>query len=33
MVDGQLLHDETLGNEQQNVHPFPEAAENANNGD
>jgi cytoskeletal protein CcmA (bactofilin family) len=33
MVDGQLLHDETLGNELQNVHPFPEAADNAKNGD
>jgi cytoskeletal protein CcmA (bactofilin family) len=33
MVDGQLLHDETLGSEQQNVHPFPEAADNAKSGD
>ena len=29
MVDGQLVHDETLGNEQPNVHPFPETADNA----
>jgi cytoskeletal protein CcmA (bactofilin family) len=28
MVDGQLVHDESLGQEQPNVHPFPEA-ENA----
>ena len=27
MVDGQLVHDETLGNEQQNVHRFPDAVE------
>lgn len=27
MVDGQLVHDETLGNEQPNVHKFPEAGE------
>ena len=29
MVDGQLVHDETLGSEQPNVHPFPENVENA----
>ena len=33
MVDGQLVHDETLGSEQQNVHPFPDAADNASQGD
>ncbi len=33
MVDGQLVHDETLGNDQPNVHPFPEAADNASSGD
>lgn len=33
MVDGQLVHDETLGAEQPNVHPFPESADNASNGD
>ena len=33
MVDGQLVHDETLGTEQQNVHPFPEATDSASNGD
>lgn len=33
MVDGQLLHDETLGTEQANVHPFPESAESASNSD
>ena len=33
MVDGQLVHDETLGSEQPNVHPFPESADNAASGD
>ena len=33
MVDGQLVHDETLGAEQPNVHPFPESAEAATSGD
>ncbi len=33
MVDGQLVHDETLGAEQPNVHPFPENAEAASSGD
>ncbi len=33
MVDGQLVHDETLGSDQQNVHPFPENVENASNSD
>ncbi|MGE0623580.1 MAG: polymer-forming cytoskeletal protein [Pseudomonadales bacterium] len=28
MVDGQLVHDETLGSEKPNVHRFPETAEN-----
>ena len=27
MVDGQLVHDETLGTEQANVHPFPDSAD------
>jgi len=33
MVDGQLVHDETLGSENPNVHPFPESAETASSGD
>jgi hypothetical protein len=33
MVDGQLVHDETLGTDQPNVHPFPESAESAANRD
>ena len=33
MVDGQLVHDETLGAEQPNVHPFPETGESASSGD
>lgn len=34
MVDGQLVHDETLGAEQQpNVHPFPETAESVSSAD
>ena len=33
MVDGQLVHDETLGSGQANVHPFPESADNASSGD
>lgn len=27
MVDGQLVHDETIGEEKPNVHPFPENAD------
>ncbi len=33
MVDGQLVHDESLGAEQPNVHPFPENAESATAGE
>ncbi len=33
MVDGQLVHDETLGAEQQNVHPFPDSTDSASSGD
>ena len=33
MVDGQLVHDETLGSEKQNVHRFPDAAESVANSD
>ena len=33
MVDGQLVHDETLGADQPNVHPFPEHAESASRTD
>lgn len=33
MVDGQLVHDETLGSETKNVHPFPESSESAAKGD
>ena len=33
MVDGQLVHDETLGAEQPNVHPFPENADSATAGE
>jgi cytoskeletal protein CcmA (bactofilin family) len=27
MVDGQLVHDETLGSDKPNIHPFPESQE------
>jgi cytoskeletal protein CcmA (bactofilin family) len=33
MVDGQLVHDQTLGTEPPNVHPFPESAESASSSD
>lgn len=33
MVDGQLVHDESIGEEQPNVHPFPETAENVSTAD
>ena len=33
MVDGQLVHDESIGAETPNVHPFPESAESAKNAD
>jgi cytoskeletal protein CcmA (bactofilin family) len=33
MVDGQLVHDETLGAETPNVHPFPETPESASSRD
>jgi cytoskeletal protein CcmA (bactofilin family) len=33
MVDGQLVHDETLGTEQANVHQFPESTDSASNAD
>jgi cytoskeletal protein CcmA (bactofilin family) len=34
MVDGQLVHDESLGTtETPNVHPFPESSETASNSD
>jgi cytoskeletal protein CcmA (bactofilin family) len=29
MVDGQLVHDETLGTDKPNIHPFPETTESA----
>ena len=32
MVDGQLVHDETLGTEKPNVHKFPETVESAAEG-
>jgi len=33
MVDGQLVHDETLGADTPNVHAFPDSAESATSGD
>lgn len=33
MVDGQLVHDESIGEEQPNVHRFPETAESASTAD
>jgi cytoskeletal protein CcmA (bactofilin family) len=33
MVDGQLLHDETLGVDMPNVHPFPDNADSISNND
>ena len=29
MVDGQLVHDESLGSESRNVHQFPDSSESA----
>jgi cytoskeletal protein CcmA (bactofilin family) len=33
MVDGQLVHDESLGAEKPNIHPFPHNAETASSAD
>ena len=33
MVDGQLVHDETIGLDTPNVHPFPDSADSASTAD